>query len=534
MGNVLAIASVGVDVYYFHGLYYLMLVPGFREMPILAHIIGVGFFFFYLMVVWFVASGSHNLVFGRQGDSRAFIAENLRANIPIGLPWVVVSFCVDFLKVLPVPWLHDLMVDGSGEFFVFGLFFVFLVLVFPPLLMKIWQCKPIPQGRVRDELVAMCERLHLKYRDILMWPLFGGQVLTAGVVGFVARFRYLLITNGLLRNLTGEEIESVIAHETGHVKYHHMQLYLFILMGFSFIIAPVLCGINYVMFQTGWAFSLMDYWQVSVTEFVEINETVVLFVLMVLFLRFVFGFFMRNFERQADLHAFQTTGGSRYIISALEKVAILSGDIRDLPSWHHFGIGQRVDFLLDCQHDPSRVKKHHQKVFRMLLAYGLLIVISVASYVAIPADYLENSVADQLEGTLLSEVARSPENAELYWALGDFYYRQHRYSQAIQAYDDSLALQEDNAELHNNLAWLYVTCEDPAFLDFQRGLAHAHRAVALRPAPHILDTYAHALWLNDRRNEALLIEQQALQHTKKEHYKVQFRRQIEIWKRQGS
>jgi Zn-dependent protease with chaperone function len=532
LGNVLAIASVGMDVYYFHGLYYLMFVPGFREMPILAHITGVAFFFFYLMFVWFAASTSHNLVFGRQGDSRAFIAENLRANIPIGLPWVVVGCCVDFLKVLPVPWLHEFMVNGSGEFIVFGLFFLFLVLVFPPLLMKIWRCRPLAQGLVRDELTAMCERLQLQYRDILIWPLFGGQVLTAGVVGFIARFRYLLITNGLLTNLTGHEIESVIAHETGHVKYYHMPLYLFVLLGFSLIVAPVLCGINYIVLQTDWAFALMDSFQLSVPEFVEISETVVLFILMILFLRFVFGFFMRNFERQADLHAFSTTGGSRYIASSLEKVAILSGDIRDLPSWHHFGVGQRIDFLLECDHDPGLVKKHHRKVAGMLMAYGLLIVLCVAAYAAIPANYLQGVVVTKVEGALLSEIAGSPENAEAYWALGDFYYSQQDYLQAIQAYNDSLALHEDNAEVHNNLAWLYVTCENPAFLDFPRGLVHAHRAVALFPAPHILDTYAHALWVNDRRDEALLIEQQALKQAQKEKHKIQFRRQIENWKRQ--
>ncbi len=532
VGSYLAIFSVAVDIYYFHGLHYLMMVPGWQAMPIFAYIACVGIFFSYLSCVWFVASGSHNLVFGRRGEPWGFISENLRANLPIALPWIVISVCIDFLKVLPVPWLQKFMVGGYGELVVLGLFFVFLALVFPPLLMKLWKCKPIGAGPVRDELVAMGERLQLKYKDILMWPLFGGQVLTAGVVGFIARFRYILITHGLLTSLTADEVESVIAHETGHVKYYHMHLYLFVLLGFSVIIAPVLCGVNYVVLQTDLAFKIMESLQVSVSQFIEIVETVVLFVTMILFLRFVFGFFMRNFERQADLHAFSTTGGALNITSSLEKVAFLSGNIRDLPSWHHFGVGQRIDFLLGCERNPSLVRTHHRKVLMMLVSYGLLMVLSIASYVAIPADYLDDVVAIKMEERLQGEVVKNPENPDIYWVIGDFYYRQKLYEKAVQAYNDSLGLRENNPEVHNNLAWLYVSCVDETVLDSELGLVHAERAVELFPAPHILDTYAHALWLSGRGQEALMVERQALQQTKRADYKSQFRQQIDVWQKQ--
>ena len=531
-GSVLAIGMVGIDVYYFHGLYYLKLIPGFQAMPILAHIIGVAIFFFYLSIVWFTASGSHNLAFGRRGDPKVFIGENLRANIPIGLPWVVVSLCVDFLKIIPVVWLHDFMVNGAGELAVFGIFFAFLAFGYPPLLMKIWRCTPVAEGAVRDELVGMCERLQLKYRDVLMWPLFGGQVLTAGVVGFVARFRYILITNGLLTSLTLGEIEAVIAHETGHVKYRHMPLYLFVLLGFSMIIAPVLYGINYLVLQTEWAYQLMEYFQISVAKFLEISETVVLLVTMVFFLRFVFGYFMRNFERQADLHAFTTTGGSGAIGSALERVAYLSGDIRDLPSWHHFGVGQRVDFLLECEKDVTLVQKHHRKVFRMLLIYGLLIIGSIAMYTAIPDDSMDKVLAARAERVLLEDTVKNPSNPEIYWMLGEFYYRHKKYAQAIRAYKDSLLRYEPNANVHNNLAWLLTTCEDESFRNFAVGLRHAERAVELHPSAINLDTFAHALWATGRPKDAIIVEKRALKQTNNADYKLLFQQQIEEWQTQ--
>ncbi len=532
VGSVLAIGMVGVDVYYFHGLYYVMMVPGFRVMPILAHILFVMLFFFYLAIVWFRGCVSQNRAFGRRSQPKIFILENLQANLPIGLPWVFVSVCIDVLRLVPVLWLHEFMVEGSGELVVFGVFFVFLALIFPPLLMKIWGCRSVGEGGVRDELEAMCRRLQLKYRDIVMWPLFGGQVLTAGVVGFVKQFRYILITHGLLASLTPDEVESVLAHETGHVKYYHMQLYLFVLFGFSMIIAPVLCGVNYLLLQSDWTFLLIDYLQVSVVKFVELTETIVLFVAMILFVRFVFGFFMRNFERQADLHAFSATGGSGPIASALEKVAWLSGNIRDLPSWHHFGVGQRVDFLLACERDPSLVQKHHKRILKLLLAYGLLIGVSIASYMAIPADYLETAVAVRIEETLLAEAAENPANPNVHWMVGDFYYHQARYFKAVQAYQRSLLFREANPEVHNNLAWIFVTSEDGRLLDPKEGLVHAARAVELLPAPHILDTLAHALWVNGRREEALLVEKQALESAKKTGDSALYQQQVEAWQRE--
>jgi len=83
---------------------------------------------------------------------------------------------------------------------------------------------------------------------------------------------------------------------------------------------------------------------------------------MVVYFRYVMGFFMRHFERQADLYSALTMGGPRETISSLEKIAIMSGKIRDLPSWHHFSIGQRVDYLWKFLRDPGLVRKQNRFV----------------------------------------------------------------------------------------------------------------------------------------------------------------------------
>ena len=67
--------------------------------------------------------------------------------------------------------------------------------------------------------------------------------------------------------------------------------------------------------------------------------------LMIVYFRYVMGFFLRNMERQADLYAYRITGSVGGLVRSLEKIAHFSGQSRSLPSWHHFSVAQRVDFL---------------------------------------------------------------------------------------------------------------------------------------------------------------------------------------------
>ncbi len=70
---------------------------------------------------------------------------------------------------------------------------------------------------------------------MLLWPVFEGQMLTAGVMGLIKRFRYLLITPSLLQLLTPEELKGVVAHEIGHIRKNHMFFYLLFFGGYALL-----------------------------------------------------------------------------------------------------------------------------------------------------------------------------------------------------------------------------------------------------------------------------------------------------------
>ncbi len=519
-----AIVSLALDIFWLDGLYYFSHAPFAHTLPLVARLVGLSLFFFYLSIGWYFTARC----LGTYGRPQRFVVDNLQATVPIVLPWIFISLVFDLLSLSSSGPLHHFLAGQYGEIVVLGFFFFFLAIIYPPLLMRLWHCTPLPSGAVRDELESMCAAQHLGYKDIMLWPLLGGQAVTAGVIGFLRRFRYVLVTPALLQSLTLRELEAVFAHEIGHVKRFHMQLYLLLLIGFSVIVDPALDLILYGLVQSDFLVMVADRFGVTSGQVIEGTTTVLMLVFLVVFLRFVFGFFMRNFERQADLHAFTSMANSLAISDALEKVARLSGDIRDLPNWHHFGIGQRVTFLQECAVRPALVGRHHRKVYLALGSYIAAVLVAIMLHFSLPGDLLTKAVENREIQQLTLLLQEGSDNLQLAWALGDLHYNRKEYGEAIDRYNDALNLHADNAEVLNNLAWLLVTCEDERFLDGPYALLLARQAVRLSRLSHILDTLAHVYWFLDRRQEAIEVQSEAIDRAHPRQ-KNQYQRTLAGW-----
>ena len=75
-----------------------------------------------------------------------------------------------------------------------------------------------------------------------------------------------------------------------------------------------------------------------------------------LYFRYVFGYFSRLFERQADLFVYPLDIPPQYMIEALDEVGIATGNTHHLANWHHYGIQQRIDFLKKTIENPAEMK----------------------------------------------------------------------------------------------------------------------------------------------------------------------------------
>jgi hypothetical protein len=110
-------------------------------------------------------------------------------------------------------------------------------------------------------------------------------------------------------------------------------------------------------------------------------------------------------------------------------------------------------------------------------------------------------------------VERQPPKEDLLrnWAVTEA--RSQEDQKASLAYELLLAYQPEDALTLNNLAWLYLTTQDPAVHNSQRGLELSKHGISLRRSPEFLDTAAEAHFQTGNPQEAVKLEKEALRQT---------------------
>ncbi|MCJ7833588.1 MAG: tetratricopeptide repeat protein [Deltaproteobacteria bacterium] len=233
---------------------------------------------------------------------------------------------------------------------------------------------------------------------------------------------------------------------------------------------------------------------------------------LILYFRFLFGFFMRNFERQADLFALKIMGSPEPLIQSLEKIGRSSGQSRNLPSWHHFSIAQRVAFLEKADRQPDMARRHDKKIYWSIGLFFFLLV-GLGFYGIKERIWLSPGAAGDsrvLESFLTKELRSRPGDIKTLMALAMIYHEGKQYQQAKITYEKILQKEPKNYLALNNLAWLLATSKDPGLFQPLRALTLAKEAADLKPDPMILDTLAEAYLVNGRPDMALEIIQQVL------------------------
>jgi Zn-dependent protease with chaperone function len=495
--SILAVALFAVDIYGLSMPSLLLNVELFAKIPTLEAVLFLAVFVFYLTIVWFFAYEANQKLFALDISRKTYIWSQVTFSIPVLLPYLVLSAVEDLVNALPASPAKDFLASPAGQAVYFLLFLGIVVVVAPSMLRFIWGCKPLEPGEMRDRIERLCARAGIAYADILDWPIFGGRMITAGVMGFVKRFRYLLVTRTLLSALDPSEIESVIAHEIGHVRKKHLLFYLMFFAGFMLISYAIVDLVIYLVIFVEPIFRFFTDMGFNQLTLSSAFLTTLWGIAFLIYFRFVFGYYMRNFERQADGFVFTLFDSARPLISTLEKIAVSSGQSADRPNWHHYSISERIGFLAACESDRSHIRRHDRKIRRSIIAY--LSVMLAVGFVGYNLNFgktgqrLNNHFFEKI---VLREIDRDPDNPQLYRVLGDLYYSTQNYEGVRQAYEQSLLLKGDDPHVLNNLAWFYATCEDRQLRDPPRALDLALTAAAIVEEPHILDTLAESYYVN--------------------------------------
>jgi STE24 endopeptidase len=371
-----------------------------------AEILVLAPFFVGLLLAWacFYDAESALHDYGPDEESEPFwtrweyVLYNARQNLALVLVPILLMIASRGLRRL----CPDSSVEGQILAFAGGGLTLVAFVFMPWALRAILGLTPLPEGPLRDRLMATARRLNFRFSNILVWHTRRNMV-NAMVAGIVPWVRYVLLTDRLIDELTPDEIEAVFGHEVGHVKHYHIPFYLgFLLLSLMLIIVALEWVVRFVP-------SLKDLADSGPME------TVPVVVAMGAYVFLVFGFLSRRCERQADVYGCRAvscqrtdcTGhetttelasggaglcptGVRTFIGALEKVALLNGISRDRPgwlqSWQHSTIGRRVAFLETVLKDLSAERRFQRRV--AVVKWSLLVGIIVALTGLVAADLL--------------------------------------------------------------------------------------------------------------------------------------------------
>jgi Zn-dependent protease with chaperone function len=331
------------------------------------------------LAIYHMGSYYRRFLFPGSDNETAFnyTSQHLRMWIPFVIPFLFFTLLYDLLLLLPENSWTTLLLhpeDNPASLFVFFAFTVCilsLIMIFLPyFIQKLWLCEEIDDTDMWLRLVKTCEKAKFRCAGLRIWTVMN-NFHTAAIIGIIPRFRYVMFTKRLLYEVPVECIEAILIHEIGHCYRRHLLILPFILFGMFAV--PSLISLLFFesMYQT---LALMDILSPSIFwGFIFPFTLLVPYVLiMAIYFRLIFGFFSRLFERQADLHSYVVGTPPEHMINALDQIGIATGNTHNHPSWHHYSIRERIDFLEHAIKHPDCIEKHHSRVRRWVSFYFLV------------------------------------------------------------------------------------------------------------------------------------------------------------------
>ncbi len=421
---------------------------GLKRWILVDEILGLLPYFVLLLVFWSLSYRFQNRVSREKWTYRGYILFNIHITLIPILPLFMFVALSDALFYLPPPlnrWVGS--GDGIGDFLLAFVFLGFIGFIFPLLLVKFWKCRSMEPGEKRYLMESVCRAKKLDYNDIMIWDIGEGKFLNAAVLGVSRHFRYILFTRRILEVMDDRELIAILGHEIGHAKKHHILMNIVITFGF---LSFFLIGTETVTRKLA---ELMPQfaWMISFISTIAI---------VVLYWRVIFGFLSRRFERQADIYGAETAGSTEPMITALEKLAVVSGRPREVPDWTHYSIAERVEFLESIESDPVRMMQFNEETAsimkKFVFAAAVMFTVSLGAMFShagageFPLDRMfELKQYADIEKYLLTQLDKEDITAP------------------------------EKASSSNNLAWLYATSSDSDFRRPALALSYAEEAVSI-------------------------------------------------------
>jgi Zn-dependent protease with chaperone function len=289
-----------------------------------------------------------------------FIGFQTRANIMTVMPIALIYF-VYWALLYFVPSTRDLLAAFYFLQVVLQVALVIGVSIFIPLGVRlVLPGGPLPDGRLRRRLESFARDQGIRISQILVWRTGSRMFATAFVIGLLSPFRYVFITDALLKRLSDDEILAVYAHELGHVKHRH----LWWLLGFIISFTTILLAAEQLMPATGESTQLLAVAAVLAYGY------------------FLFGYVSRRFERDADAFAAKTTS-PELISQVFLKLGMDNPSAMKKQGWRHFSLERRVREIILQKAHPELRRIFRAELWRGL-ALGVIATLGSLALLALP------------------------------------------------------------------------------------------------------------------------------------------------------
>ncbi len=273
------------------------------------------------LIIFLIVHHYEKDVRGTTWSFRENFLTNLRMMV-LSTPALLLPFCF-FATQKAFPHL---------PFFVFGLLLLaqyalltaLFACVIPFALGWVWKGKPLEDSTLRQRLHQLADKAGVAYRDIILLRTQSSKLANAWVAGILPQWRSVFLTDYLLEHLTPEEIETIFAHELGHIKHRHLlKQVAWIVLGFGGQL--LLIHLSLLLFDSLPMLPTWLYWLL----FVGVNLGVILLVVQLGLMRF-----WRGMEFEADAYAVALTQQPAVFLQGLRKLIELNDAPEDLDTFN--------------------------------------------------------------------------------------------------------------------------------------------------------------------------------------------------------
>ncbi len=253
-----------------------------------------------------------------------------------------------------------------------------IFLLTPLMIRLIWDTVPLPDGEIRQHLLAMCKTHRVRVQELLLWRTYGGMI-NAAVMGLIAPLRFILITDALLQQMPKPHVEAVMAHELAHVKKRHMislvitAIALMVIVETGAVLVLASHGIRFEESEQSLVITMDNVHTTSAgvgipgvySGGIDSSQALVFATMAMSAAVWVvgFGWVSRRAERQADSFAVAHIARERgadtvepqdanTMIGALQHIAELNHLRVEKHSWRHGSIQWRQDYLKSLTGSP--------------------------------------------------------------------------------------------------------------------------------------------------------------------------------------